>query len=174
MAKSRQQKVEALSSVKEKLAAAKTVVFVDYSGLTVEAATALRRQSKEQGAEYLVTKKTLLAKATAEQGVSGYDCAALTGNLGELFGFTDEVAPAKLAKDTTKTSKTFKILAGIMEGSFINNLQVEQLAALPSKDMLLAKLVGSLNSPLSGLVNVFAGNQRGLVRVLQSIADSKS
>lgn len=173
MAKTRAQKEEALSVLAAKLADAKTTVFVDYTGINVEAATELRRKAKEAGAEYLVAKKTLVSKAVQEQGVEGYDVSQLHGNLGILLGYEDEVAPAKLAKETSQKVESFNILAGIMEGVFIGQASVTQLADLPSKEELLAKLVGSLNSPLSGMVGVLSGVQRQFVQALSAIADQK-
>lgn len=173
MAKTKAQKQEALAVLQDKFAKAKTVVFVDYTGSSVEAITGLRQNAKDSGSEYLVAKKTLVSKAAQEQGVEGYDADSLHGNLGVLFGYEDEVSPAKLAKDFTKQVESFNILAGVMEGSFIQADAVNQLASLPSKEELLAKLVGSLNSPLSGLVGVLNGVQREFVQVLSAVADKK-
>jgi large subunit ribosomal protein L10 len=173
MAKTRQQKEEALVQIKEKLNNAKTVVFVDYAGLTVEQVTELRNLSRKGGSEYLVAKKTLLNRAANEQGIQGYDASQINGNLGILFGYEDEIAPAKIAKDFSKGKESFKILAGIMEGQFIAQDAVQQLASLPSKEELLAKLVGSLNAPLSGLVGVLNGVQRDFVRTLKAISEAK-
>ena len=172
MAKTRQQKEEELALLKGKCADAKTAVFVDYTGTNVEGATQLRNNSREVGAEYLVAKKTLLSQAATE-AVEGFDATSLHGNLGVLFGFGDEVAPARIAKNFSKTIESFTVLAGVMEGKFIDSTKVNQLADLPSRDELLAKVVGSLNAPISGFVNVLAGNMRGLVTALKGIADSK-
>ncbi len=173
MAKTRAQKEEALASLQEKFVAAKTIVFVDYTGSPVEAITGLRHASREAGSEYLVAKKTLVSRVAQEQGIQGFDSNQLNGNLGVLFGYQDEIVPAKLAKDFTKKVESFRIMAGVMEGGFINADAVNRLAALPSKEELLAKMVGSLSAPLSGLVGVLSGVQRQFVQVLAAVADQK-
>jgi len=85
----------------------------------------------------------------------------------------DEVSAARIVNNFSKTHEILQVFGGVLEGKFISVAMVKSLANLPSKQELLAKLVGSINAPVSGFVNVLAGNLRGLVGVLNNIAKSK-
>jgi len=174
MAKTKEQKQQALKDLTDKLSQYKTVVFTDYQGLTVTESQEIRKQAKEQGAEFLVAKKTLVKLALDQAEIKDIDVKSLEGNLALIIGFEDEVAPAKIAAEYAKDHENLKLLAGIMEDKFLDLDQVMSLSKIPSKPELLAKLVGSLNSPVSGFVNVLAGNLRGLVNTLNAIKDQKS
>ncbi len=175
MAKSRAQKELTLATVTEKYGKAKSAVFIDYTGLTVADVTELRKKCKEQGAEYLVAKKTLFRKALEQQGMEiGSNLKVLQGNLGAIFGYEDEITPARITKEFGKGHEKMAVRAGIMEGKFIDVAMVKALSSLPSKQELLGKLVGSINAPVSGFVNVLAGNLRGFVRVLDAVRAQKS
>jgi large subunit ribosomal protein L10 len=102
------------------------------------------------------------------------DTKTFDGKLAVIFSYRDEVSPAKVI-DTFRKDKEDKIffLGGIMEGKLLSQSEVETLAKLPTKQELLSKLVGSLNAPISGFVNVLAGNLRGLVTVLKAIEEQK-
>ncbi|MCC6638979.1 50S ribosomal protein L10 [Candidatus Falkowbacteria bacterium] len=156
MAKSRQQKEATLSKLQDSFAKAKTVVFVDYAGVTVEDSTKLRQNSKAAGSEFFVAKKTLIKRAIADNKISDFDDSVLQGNIGVVFGYDDVVAPAKVAKDFGKGKEKFSILAGIMEGAFLPKDAVMKLASLPSKQELYQKLVGTLNAPISSFARVLS------------------
>ena len=156
MAKTRIQKEETLAKLQDSFAKAKTVVFVNYSGLTVEDSTNLRKASKASGAEYFVAKKSLIKRAATEKGVKDFNDNSLTGNVGVVFGYEDEVAPAKAVKDFGKGKETFSILAGIMEGNFLDQATILQLASLPSKQELYQMLVGTLSAPISSFARVLS------------------
>jgi large subunit ribosomal protein L10 len=174
MPKTKDQKKQIVDDLADKLSSFKTAVFTDYKGLTVSEAQEIRKICKEQGAEYLVAKKTLIQLALDNAGISDVDIKSMDGNIALILGFEDEVAPAKVAANFAKDHKCLKLLGGIMENKFIDLAQVEVLSKIPSKAELLAKLVGSLNAPVSGFVNVLAGNLRGLVRVLNAIKEQKA
>jgi len=176
MAKTRAQKQEVIESLVDKFSNAKSAVFVDYKGISVTDAADLRQQAKDAGGEYLVAAKTLIQKALEQSGDKKdlVDPTQLEGNIALIFGFEDEVAPAKIAYDFGKGKEVFEIRGGIMGAQFMELSQVEALAKLPSREELLAKVVGSLNAPVSGFVNVLAGNLRGLVNVLNAVKDQKA
>jgi len=173
MAKSRKSKEEALTYLTDKIPSAKSLIFVDYSGLTVEEVTKIRKAVSEKDAEYLVIKKTLLRKAAEINGIT-IDTSNLTGNVAVMLGYSDPVSPAKVANDFAKQSEHLKILGGVMDGVVMSKDQTMALALLPSKEELLSKLVGTLNAPISGFVNVLAGNLRGFVTVLKAVAEQKA
>lgn len=173
MPKTKNQKQAILENVKNKLATMKSAVFVNFSGIPVKEIGNLREKCKEENAEYLVAKKSLLNKVLSENGLESVKDTDLTGEVATIFGYGDEVAPAKLVKDFIKTNDKMKIVGGILEGEYIDQEKVVFLSKLPSRPELLAKAVGSLAAPLSGLVNVLQGNIRGLVYVLSAIKNNK-
>ena len=173
MAKSKQSKTVALEYLTGKVPSAQSMVFVDYTGLTVEEATKIRKLAGASEAEYLVIKKTLLIKALDQNGIT-VDSKSLTGNVAVMMGFSDPVSPAKIANDFAKQSEHLKILGGVMDHTFMGRDQVMALAVLPSKEQMLGQLVGTLQAPISGFVRVLAGNLRGLVTVLKAVADQKA
>ena len=148
----------------------KSAVFFNYFGLPVKEINLLRNDCRKENIGYKVAKKTLLKKVLAEKG---YD-ADLSGEVAVLFGRQDEVAPAKVIAAFAKTHDKAKIVGGVLEGQFITADKVKALSRLPSKQELLAKVVGSIASPLSGFVNVLQGNLRGLVYTLNAIKEKKS
>jgi large subunit ribosomal protein L10 len=114
-----------------------------------------------------------LARALKEVGVS-VDEKMLEGSILTAVGLQDEVAPAKLVHEFFKDRESIRMVGGILEGKVMDAASVIQLAKLPSKQELLAKVVGSLNAPASGFVRVLSGNLRGLLYALQAIKDRKA
>jgi large subunit ribosomal protein L10 len=168
MAKSRKQKEEALANLNARLKESKGVVFASYTGLKVVEMEELRKELRKQNTTLDVAKKTLLKKALDEQNLKDVNLDAMDSGLAMISG-PDEVYPAKITHDFAKKHEVMKFFGGIMEGKFIDVEKVKTLAALPSKDELLAKMVGSMKAPISGFANVLAGNIRGLINVLKAI-----
>lgn len=173
MAKTRQQKQETAEKLQSGIASAKSVVFANYQGLTVSAMEELRGKCREQDVQVLAAKKTLVQRALADNGLE-VDTKAFEGSIAAFMGMSDEVAPAKVVNDFAKNNELVTIFGGVLEGAFIPQEKVKALAALPSKEELYAKIVGSINAPVSGFVNVLAGNLRGLVTALNAIKDQKA
>ncbi len=173
MAKTRQQKEAEVQEVAVGLKEAKTVVMADLSPLKVNESTNLRHKAREQDVSVLGAKKTLLRRASQDAGVE-LDESALEGAIMLLMGRGDEVAPAKLVADLRKEHKELNVQGGILEGRWMSRDEVLALAKLPSKDELIAKAVGSIGAPLSGLVGVLQGNLRNLVYALNAVKDTKS
>lgn len=174
MAKTKEQKKEMLEGLKDKIGKSKSIVFTKFDGLQVKENEELRNKLKEENSEYYVAKKTLLDLALKDNDLK-VDVNSFDGKIAAIFGYEDEVAAAKVV-DEFKKDKEDKIvfLGGVLEGKFLNPDEVTALAKLPSKQELYAKIVGSLNAPVSGFVNVLAGNIRGLVNVLNAIQEKKS
>lgn len=173
MPKSKAQKKKIVSDFEDKLDRVKTAVFVNFAGLPVKEINQLRSQCRAAGIDYVVAKKTLLKKVLSAKNYQATD-KELNGEIAAIFSYEDEVAAPKLIKAFIKDHDKMKITAGILDGGLIDQGKVLALAALPSKLELLAKLVGSIASPLSGLVNVLQGNLRGLVCVLNAVREQKS
>lgn len=175
MPKSKAQKQDISRLMGEKIEQSKTVIFSAFNGLGVKENENLREAVREAGGEYYAAKKTLLKRVLEEKNYEGLETADFAGQVAVTFSFTDEVAPAKALADFIKANEgKVSLLGGIMEGRYIDSSAVTALATLPSKPELYAKLVGSINAPVSGFVNVLAGNLRSLVRVLSAIQESRS
>lgn len=174
MPKTRQQKEVTVGQLTDSLKQTKSVVFATFSGLKVSDVNQLRDECRQASVGYQVAKKTLLKRSLEAAGLTDVDAAALgNGGVVTLLGLTDEVAPAKIVHTFAKTHEGMVIAGGILEQHFIDAAKVTQLAKLPSKEELIAKAVGSIAAPLSGLVNVLQGNLRGLVFALKAIQTSK-
>jgi len=174
MPKSKIQKQEILRSLEKKIEQSKSVVFAGFNALEVKDNELLREQLRQENGEYFVAKKTLLNLAFKNQGIEGLDTAGLDGKVAAIFSYEDEVAAAKVV-DNFRKDKTQKLyfLGGILEGKLLSKEEIEAVAQLPSKLELYAKVVGSLNAPISGFVNALAGNLRNLVYVLKAIEEKK-
>jgi large subunit ribosomal protein L10 len=160
-------KALAIDELAEKLAKSKLAVMTDYRGLTVAQIGELRRQLRPLQVEYEVSKNTLVAKAAAKAGVKVLD-KPQEGPTAIAFCYGDIVAPSKVLGDFARTSKIMTIKGGLLGNHLIGPADVARLATLPSKEALLAKLLGSMQSPLVGLVSVLNGPVRGLAYVLQA------
>lgn len=174
MPKTKGQKKAILNDLVEKVSKSKSIVFTKFAGLGVKDNEELRKELKKEGGEYLVTKKTLLSIALKENKIEDADIKGFDGQVAAVFGYEDEVSPAKIV-DKYKKSLDGKVdfLGGILEGKYIAREGMIELAKLPSKQELYAKLVGSMNAPISGFVNALAGNLRGLVTVLKAVGEKK-
>lgn len=167
-----EQKQEVVKELGEKFKNAKAMVLVDYRGLTVEQDTELRNAMRKAGVEYRVIKNTLARFAANENGLEGLD-QHLNGPTAMALSSTDPVAPAKVTSEYAKKYDKFELKVGIVEGRIIDVNGIKSLADLPSREVLVAKVLGGFNAPLAGLVNVLNGNIRGLVVALNAIAEKK-
>jgi large subunit ribosomal protein L10 len=166
-------KAATIEQLRAKIAGAKNLFFTNYAGLDVEQITKLRNELRKDGSTYGVVKNTLFKRAAGDELASQLD-AILAGPTGVVFAGADPVAPAKAIKTFSDSTKAIDVKAAYIDGKLVDTAQVMALAALPPKQELLARLVGSLKSPLYGLVMVLSGNQSGLVRVLNAIREQKS
>ena len=173
MPKTRVQKGKEISEFKEGLQGAKAIVFADLSALKVNDTSAFRSLARKESVSVNMTKKTLLRLALKEAGVSTVDVDALKGSISLLFGQGDVVAPAKVLEEFRKTHENIKVLGGLLDDAWMSADQVKALAKLPSRDQLIAQVVGTIRAPLSGLVGVLQGNLRNLVYTLNAIKESK-
>ena len=164
-------KREAVAELAERLERAVIVIATDFSGLKVNQMTALRQRLREHGVEYRVVKNRLASIAAGESGVEAFR-EILEGATGVVLGYDDPVAAAKTVSDYVRESRAdLKMRKAVMDGALLSESQVVALAALPSKDALVAMLLGQMNAPISGLVNVLSGPARGLAIVLQRRAE---
>jgi large subunit ribosomal protein L10 len=168
-----EEKKKVVQELTDKVKSAQSIVLADYRGLTVEQDTALRNALRAAGVEYKVVKNTLTSLAMKENGLEGLD-TFLNGPTAMALSSTDVVAPAKVLAEYAKKFEKLELKVGVVEGKIIDVEGVKALAELPSKEVLIAKVLGSFNAPISGLVNVLNGNVRGLVVALNAIAEQKA
>ena len=173
MPKSKQQKTAIVKDLSDRLSKSKSLVFTKYHGLKVSEIRELRGKMQEQGADYSVVKNSLLKVAWDKSELKDAKLEKQAGPLAVAFGYEDEVAPAKLCWQFARKHKALEITGGILDKDLLTKEAVVNLAKLPSKNELIAKVVGSIGAPLSGLVNVLVGNLRGLVNVLSAIKEQK-
>lgn len=167
-------KFEAVKELQEKLSKSKVTILTDYRGLKVNQTEELRNKLAEANAEYHVTKNTLLEKAVKETNVKNLPEDMLKGPTAALFAYGDEVSPVKILVNFIKNVDVLKLKTAIMGNQVLSVNEINTLAKLPSKDILIAQLVGGLSAPMSGLANVLQGNIKGLVYTLNAIVDKKS
>ena len=167
-------KKQFVAELSEKLSGSVAGVLVEYKGITVEADTKLRKELRNAGVEYRVVKNTLLGRAAEQAGLIGFD-DVLHGTTAIAMS-SDHTSAAKILNTYIEKSrsKTFKIKSGFVEGKVVSMAQVIELANMPPKEVLVARVLGGLNSPIAGLAAVCSGLQRGLVVALNAIAEKKS
>jgi len=165
------QKKETVENLKEKIARKKAMILVDFKGLKVKGLFDLRKRLKNVGAQFVVAKKTLMKLAFQEKKIK-IDPNEIEGQIALVFGFKDELLPAKALYNFSLENKNLKILGGLIESQkdeFLNSEKIIELGKLPSKEELLARLTGSISAPISNLINVLEGNFKGLVYALSAI-----
>ena len=150
-----EQKKAQVVEVAEALKSAQTGILVDYRGLTVEEDTKLRNNLRAAGVKYFVVKNTLLRLAAKEVGLEGLD-DALHGPTALAVSDEDAVAPAKVMAEFAKENEKLEIKSGFMDGSVMTLDEVKQLAATPNRETLMAKMLGSLNAPISNLARLLS------------------
>ena len=151
MSNNLEMKKTVVAGIKEKFEKAQTVVLVDYRGLTVAEDTELRNQIRKEGVEYAVLKNTMISRAIECMNVDEMH-ASLEGPTAVAFGYEDMIAPAKILSEFAKKSKKLTIKCGVCDGAYLNADGVEALASLPSKEVLIAKIMGSMMSSVSKFV----------------------
>ena len=170
-------KQQLVAELKEKLTTAKGAVLTSYKGLTVAQDTELRRALREAGVSYHVVKNTMTRIAAKEAGLDEL-AEHLEGTTALAVSAEDAVAPAKVICEFIKKNKldeteVLTIKAGLVDGKVIDAAGVNALASLPSREVLIAKLLGSMQAPISNTVNVLQGVIRNAVYVLDAVRQQK-
>ncbi len=168
----RDQKKNIVDDFADRFKRQKIAFFSDFHGVSVAKMQALRRLLKKSDAEYKVAKKTLFDKALEKAGVK-LETKKLQGEIGVTFAYEDELAPAKTLYKFSRQNDTFKILGGILGGRILSGKEILAFAKLPGREILLAQLLGVLQSPMRGLATVLAGNIKNLVVVINKIKEKK-
>lgn len=165
-------KAKVVEDIKDRLSRSKGTVMVDYKGVTVEEDTELRKQFRAASIDYKVLKNTLINRAAKELNLDDMS-SFLAGPTAIAFSYDDPVAGAKIISDFIKKTSKMDIKVGVLDGKVIDKDEVKALASLPSKEVLIAKMLGSMNAPISGLVQVLNGTLRSFVYTLNAIKEKK-
>jgi large subunit ribosomal protein L10 len=154
----RQLKEAKIAEIKEKMDKAQALILVKYQGLNVEEDTALRKQLREAGVEYKVYKNTLAVRAAKELGhesITKY----FEGPTAVALGYDDVTAPARILNDFAKDHKALELVAGLVNGEEFDAAKVKELASVPPKEVLIAKLLGSFKAPISNFAYLLSAIQ---------------
>lgn len=164
---------ETVSAIKEQLENGGAMWVVDYRGLTVKEVQQLRRNIRNAGAIMKVYKNTLMHLALQDLEMPNLD-EILAGPSAFVFAGEDPVASAKAIRDFAKENEALEIKGGMMDGAFVDAAQVNAIASLPSREELIAKLLGSLQNPMQKVVRVLNGPAESFARCVKAIADTKA
>ncbi len=166
-------KVQLVSELKEYFNKASSIVFVNYRGLTVAEVTDLRNRLRTEKIEMKVVKNRLAKIALSELGISGSD-EYLKGPTGFVFGYEDPVPAAKVLLKYAGENEKLQIKGGILEKKVINTETVKALSNMASKPEMIARMLGSLNSPITKVALGLKAAMNKLVYAVQAVADQKS
>ena len=153
-AKILESKAARVAEVVEMINKAKSVILFDYRGLTVAEVTELRNEMRKENVEYVVLKNHCVKRACEAAGIDSSIDDMLHGPSAFAFGYEDAVAPARVLKNFIKKVKKCELKGGIVEGKVTDAKEVDAIADLPSREVLIARLLGSMMSPISGLAIV--------------------
>ena len=173
MSKNFEIKKTVVQDIKEKFEHSHSAVMLDYRGLTVAEVTELRSQCRAAGVEYLVLKNTMVELAAEALGIEGLK-PFLKGPTAVAFGLNDAVAPAKVLTEFIKKTKKTTIKCGVVDGQVLDAAGVQTLSELPPKEVLIAKMMGSLNAPITNFVGVLSATLRSLVYAIEAVRKSKA
>lgn len=169
--KTKAEKAAQLEEIRKVFADAKSIVLVNFNGLSVAEDTELRRKSREAGTSYTVYKNTLISIAAKEAGLD-LD-SFLSENTALCSSDKDAVAACKVINEFAKDHEKLVIKSGVVEGKVVSVEEIKALAALPPKEVLIAKMLGSLNAPISGLVRTLHGTIAKVVYALDAVRAEK-
>lgn len=173
MSKTRSQKTELLEEYKEILKNKGGYLLVNSDKIDTKTTTGLKIKLKGVGANFAVVKNSLF-KVALQETEQPVQTQEFDGQTAVIFFDEDPTSPAKLVKDAQKETKLLDAKGGVFEGEFLTAERVMQLADIPSREVLLSKLLGSMTAPLSGFMNAITGNVRGLTVVLKGISEKNA
>ena len=166
-------KKKVVEDVTEKIKNSKSVVFVNYKGLTVAEDTELRNAFRKENVEYKVLKNTLVRKAFNEMGVTDFD-SDLNGPTAVAFGSDETSASKVIVEAVKKYGDKLAVKSAYVDGGYVDVNGVKALAAMPSKEQLIAKMLGSMQSPVSKFAGVLSATLRSVVLALNAVAEKKA
>ncbi len=165
-------KAKVVEALTEKIGASNILLLADYRGFSVKEMTQLRQKLRRDEAELKIVKNTLLKRALAAAGFNGLE-SHLQGTTALLMGYKDPIGPLKTLVAYIKEIEKGSVRAGLLEKALVDNKGIIEISQLPSKEQLIAQVVGGFKSPLFGLANVLQGPLRKLVYVLKAVQEKK-
>lgn len=168
MAKTKKEKKETVEKIRKNLEEQVATFFVNFEGLSADDLFELREKLKQKGNRFYVAKKNLMEIAFEKENLP-FKKELLSGPVGLVFGFQDEITPAKTVYEFEKRLERPRILGGVVEGKSVLREEALELAKLPSLEELRAELTAVLQAPISGLDNCLSGNLKGLLNSLDKI-----
>lgn len=168
----RQEKEKIVQQIKADLESAKVIVLTDYRGLTVAQMNDLRNILREEGIKYKVVKNTLTRFAAREAGFNELE-KYMEGPIAIAYGYDDPVVPLRVLVKFAKKNEALTLKGGVLEKMVLDEKNLRVLSDLPPREVLLSTVLGSFQSPISGLLNVMQGNLRNLAYVLQAVKEKK-
>ncbi len=166
-------KKKVVEGITEKIKNSKSVVFVNYKGLTVAEDTDLRNAFRKENVEYKVLKNTLVRKAFNEMGVTDFD-NDLNGPTAVAFGGDETGASKVIVEAAKKYGDKIAVKSAYVDGGYVDVNGVKALAAMPGKEQLIAKMLGSMQSPVSKFAGVLSATLRSVVLALNAVAEKKA
>jgi large subunit ribosomal protein L10 len=159
--------IKSLETLSESFSRSTIIISTNYSGLSVENLTDLRRQLKKDSIDYKIAKKTLMSLAAEANDKPSID-SILDGPIGLALGYGEPTIPAKIISEFIRTNRSaLSIQGGILGNRILTSDEVSKLATIPPKEELLSQLLMQMKAPVNNLVNVLSGPMRGLAMVLQ-------
>jgi large subunit ribosomal protein L10 len=174
----KEQKAEAIQEIKEMIESSEAMYFTDFAGLTVEQVNELRKEFFKSDVKYKVVKNTLTVRALKETDKYSSHIDKLTeilnGPTGIVFAYKDPVAPAKILKKFVDKIEKPKLKVAVVENEIYDSKKLNSLASLPTKEEIISGILGSLNSPASGIVGAINAAMRDLFSVIEEVAKKKA
>ena len=165
-------KIKSVKDIKEKFDKSKVVILTDYKGLTMSQLNKLRKKLRPIDAEYKVFKNTLISRAIKDKSYNGIG-PLLTGSTAILFGYEDQVAPTKVLSEFIKENEKPGIKGGLLDGKVIDTKTITMLSKLPSREVLLGRVIGTMKAPITNFVLDCKGILNRFVYALSAIRDKK-
>jgi len=168
----RKEKQTQVDSLREKLGSAESIFLTNFTGINVKDISQLRGQFRAANVEYLVAKNTLIRRAVADTPLAELE-SYLQGPTALVIAGDDGVRAAKIITKFCEDHESFQVKAGVMSEKIIDAARVKDIARLPSREVLIARLLGAINSPIAGLVFVLGGTLARAVRALDQVRQLK-
>lgn len=164
------QKAATINELADQLSRAQLTIVTDYRGLAVTDLEGLRTNLRPSGAQFRIAKNTLTTIAAGRAGVEGLD-GLLAGPTGLVFAYDDPVQASKVVTDFVRTSRVLTVRGGVLNNRLLSAPEIDALATLPSREVLQARVLGMLVSPLARTVGVLSGPSRSLAYLLNARAE---
>jgi len=170
----KEQKQATVAELVEKLQGASSLYFIDFTGMTVALDQAFRKELREKGIGIKVAKNTLVLRALAEVGGYEIEDKKLFGQTAVIFGGKDPIAPAKIIRQYFDKGEKPKLKVAVVEGQMFDGSQLKQVSELPTREDMIAGIVGSLHAPISGIVGSINAVMRDLASLIEEVAKNKA